>query len=98
MQFLLTLLAEGDHRFLLIVELQGVAIAGILNDGLDVLQVDQVGAVSLEEAAPGKTSFEFLQCEVGRGFLASGTQVGFSVAAGSVENVTRVVEQNGGSI
>ena len=43
LQLLFTLLAERDHRFLLIVELQGVAIACILNDGLYVVQFHQVG-------------------------------------------------------
>jgi hypothetical protein len=59
-----------------------------------VLQVDEVGAVGLEEAAPGKASFEFFQGEVGRGFLGSSTQVGLTVAAHGVKDVARVVEQN----
>lgn len=50
--------------------------------------------MGFEEAAPGETSFEFLQCEIGRGFLAGGAKIGLAVAAGCVEDVAGVVEQD----
>src|SRR5579883_1656736 len=61
---------------------------------LDVLEIDEIGAVGFEEAAPAQASFEFLQGEVSSGLFFSGAQDGFAVAAGGVEQVAGVIEDD----
>src|SRR5690348_2887437 len=94
LQLLLALLAERNHRLLLIVELQGIAIARKLNDGFDVLEVHQVSAMRLEEAAPGEARFQFLQGQVSSGLLAGSAQVGLPLAAGGIEYVAGVKQHD----
>lgn len=54
LQLFLRLFAERDQRLLLIAQLQCIAVAGELNDSLDVLQIYEIGAVRFEEAASGQ--------------------------------------------
>jgi hypothetical protein len=92
LQLLLGLLAERDHRLLLIIQLQGIAGARVLDDSLDVLEVHQVGTVRFEEATACQAALQFLQGEVRYGLFCGGAQVGFAVAAGSVKDIARIIQ------
>lgn len=50
LQLLLTLLAQWNHRLLPIVEQQCIAVARVLNNGLDVLQVYEISTMRFEKA------------------------------------------------
>ena len=54
------LLAEGDVGLVAVVQLQTVAVTGVLDYRRDMLQVDQIGPMRFEEAASTKSGFQLL--------------------------------------
>jgi hypothetical protein len=88
------LLAQWNHTFLLVVKLEHIAAAAVLDDGFDVLEVDKVSTVGFEEAAPGEAALQILQGEISDCLFAGSAQVGFALTAGSVEDVAGIVEQD----
>src|SRR5215469_6549844 len=59
-----------------------------------MLEVDKVSTVGFEEASPGETALQLLQGKIGNSLFADGAQIGFALAAGRVEDITGIIEQD----
>src|SRR5579859_2253117 len=59
-----------------------------------MLEIDKVGAMSFKEATPDEAALQFLQGEVGYGLFAGGTQIGFALATGGIEDLAGIIEQD----
>lgn len=59
-----------------------------------MLQVDKVGAMSLEEATPQEALLQLLQRQISCGLLAGSAQINLAITAGGVENLARIKENN----